>query len=128
MLVQTLQHVINPDTVFVTAEGVVAPYTFYNWAQDASQFRYTVHHAGGTANKRVIISELRSLLEYCLNQSVVIVNRALYKQHCPTVDRDGWCGYPIIGNVVQLLGVGQYGVSPVAIHINNRDRLATLLA
>lgn len=126
MLTNALLNVINPQTVFFKANGTVAPYTFHDWSKDNSQFRYTVRHASGHTNKRVIVSELRSLLEHCLIANQNTINRVLYKQYCSTIDRDGWCGYPVVGNAIQLIKVGTFGPGGVIIH--DRGRLAELFS
>lgn len=102
------------------------PYGFDRWTDGAFYYNVSRRANGVWNKKRAKVSEIRAALGR-LRQSSAFTRRD-FQELCPVAQRDGGCGFCVVGRVLELLGAARFSGKGLGFVLLDRQRADELLA
>ncbi len=112
-LLQELQHIIpNKYNSFNYLESNICSY-YSEWNTDRNNeicmyYWFYSNDKKCKYEKRIVIKELRHLLQFCINKNILIINRKLFSAICQSTYDAGPCGYTVSIRMLEFLEVAKY--------------------
>lgn len=89
------------------------PYHFDRWEFDNNgefclYYWFWKKKKIGKNKKRVVISEVVSLLNFVLKNKIILFPNKLFKKICPVTQSAGPCGFTVTVWILECLGIAKY--------------------
>ncbi len=104
-------------------------YKLSRWGEndDAMYYEFPSRDNLKMNEKRLVMIEFESLINYLINKNITLFQRNLFEQYCPISNRDGGCGYCICIRIFDKANVGTYLGYGKGYKIINQNNLNNLI-